>query len=60
VKTDPFLAYYEGRDSGPNDVNCWHGWRHGHMTEHCECERRPMSLAEVEEAFAKLNRGRPY
>jgi hypothetical protein len=35
--SDPFLAFYEGKDAIPGDVNpypegsaCWHAWRHGH------------------------------
>jgi hypothetical protein len=59
--SDPFLAFYEGKDAIPGDVNpypegsaCWHAWRHGHSAE-CG-ERRPMTDGEVAAAFAALAR----
>jgi hypothetical protein len=61
TETDPFLAYYEGRDAAPDAENpypvgsaAWHGWKHGHETE--QGAGRPMPVAEVEAAFADLNR----
>ncbi len=60
MTTDPFLAFYEGKDAIPGDVNpypegsaCWHAWQHGFSSEWDE--RRPMTDEEVAEAFACLN-----
>jgi hypothetical protein len=57
---DAFAAYWAGRDAIEGDENphpeasaLWRAWRHGYLTEYGE--RRPMTNAEVEAAFASLN-----
>ncbi len=56
-----FAAFYAGKDSAPGDRNpypegtaCRHAWAHGHEREHGGTTR-PMTDAEVAEAFAALN-----
>ncbi len=46
---DPFIAYFQGRDSAPEDRNpfppgspCWNGWRDGYLIEHGRMPRMPV------------------
>ncbi|HEX9322916.1 MAG TPA: hypothetical protein VF913_12455 [Xanthobacteraceae bacterium] len=60
---DTIRAFYEGKDAGPHDpcsyppdTALWRAWLNGHMSEWAE--RTPMSDAEVEAAFAAMNKRR--